>query len=73
MTGGNLSMYGTTVAFRNKKGMVEQVMLGQVYNWSAMPNSIIGVGFESAFYRKIAEKSGLTLDSFMELCDSKNT
>ena len=57
-----LSMYGTTAGFKEKDGMIEQVMLGQVIAWDETPNSMFGIGLDRSFIESIAKKTDKSLE-----------
>jgi len=68
-----LSMYGTTAGFKEKDGMIEQVMLGQVIAWDETPNSMFGIGLDRSFIESIAKKTDKSLEQYIGTYSGKHT
>ena len=73
MKNNNLSMYGTTAGFKKYLGIIEQVILGQVYEWGVMPSSMFGIGLEQVFIDEIAKKVDMSLEQYMDFYQNKHT
>jgi hypothetical protein len=68
-----LSMYGTTTGFKEYSGVVEQVIMGQVWEWGVFPDKMFGIGLERAFIGDLAKKAGMSMGQYMYFFQDKQT